>query len=158
MNTHLLFSIILVILIGFPARGGLASSSLASESSALALREHARVNGAGIYLADLVDGNANKSLSHIRVADSPVLGQTITLTRAQIYEKLIEYIPHFQDSNLVGSDSIKISRRVHTLNGTELNLMLSRILQTDYVRDRGVLEIRLLNRGPKSPYQTNHYY
>lgn len=100
----------------------------------------APVSGDGIFLSQIF--SAPQPLPLVRLGDAPAFGQTLVLTRAQVCDLLAAKAPGV-GTNFSGPDAIKISRRARTLRESDLLEMLTATLQSDYVKDKGQLELRL---------------
>ena len=120
--------------------GGFTSNLRAGEAPPLQLLAVAPVGGDGIFLPQIF--SSAQPLPAIRLADAPAFGKNLTLSRAQICELLAANAPGV-GTNFSGPDAIKISRRARTLGESDILGMLTAVLQHDYIKDRGQLELRL---------------
>jgi flagella basal body P-ring formation protein FlgA len=114
----------------------------------LTLRQAAQVDGAGVLLQQLVEGDETVS-TNLFVAAAPALSQTLVLSRAQIAEAARKLQPGLELTNWAGAEKIRISRRVRSLDEDELKTMLTATLQKEQARERGELELR-----PTRPWTT----
>ncbi|MCI0540895.1 MAG: flagellar basal body P-ring formation chaperone FlgA [Verrucomicrobiales bacterium] len=132
-------SLVLVVIFNGPP-----SSLLAADGApAWQLRPTAQVGLGGIYLDELFV-NPPASPPHVRLANSSVaLGQTVSFTRAQVTELLLEHAPDLAVTNWGGSTQIKITRRKRQLDETELKSLLTGTLQREFVKEKGELDLRL---------------
>jgi flagella basal body P-ring formation protein FlgA len=118
---------------------GLVSALFAETPASFQLAATAQVDSTGIFLQQLV--KSDQPLPSVRLTDAPALGGTVSFTRAQISSLLATAAPNLIVSNLDGSDSIEISRRMHTLSENAVLALLTGSLQRDYIKDRGQLEL-----------------
>jgi flagellar basal body P-ring formation protein FlgA len=122
-------------------RGGPALALRAAEPSSLDLHSAAQVDGDGVYLNQLIQ--SNPAAPTLRLADAPVFGKMMVLNRAQIVELARtngwEAPPA---TNWTGAAVVRISRRSHSLGEKEAMQMFTTLLQQQYVRDSGELELR----------------
>jgi flagellar basal body P-ring formation protein FlgA len=116
-------------------------SCLAAEPSDLQLAPVAEVTGEGVFLQQVV--KSSQPLPDLRLCDAPQMGTTLELSRSQVHDLLATAAPDLMTTNWAGADSIRISRRTHTLNEASLLALLTASLQQDYVKDRGELELNL---------------
>jgi len=75
------------------------------------------------------------------LAQAPVLGQTMSLSRQQIIDLAKDSFPELNTTNWSGPEVIKINRRVRQLCEAEMLEMVRAALQRDYVGGRGTLEL-----------------
>lgn len=108
----------------------------------LTLLTNAVVDSEGIFLSQVLTSAV--PLPHLRLADAPQFGQAAVLTRIQITEILQKVSAESATTNLLGADKVRISRRARPYNESEIKDQLTALLQNDYVKDRGELEIRFL--------------
>ncbi len=120
--------------------GMLTASSLASELPAWSLLSSTQVDGSGIHLDQLIKTTPPAVLPHLRLAPAPLLGQTVSFTRAQILQ-LLEKTPGIASTNWTGSAQIAITRRSRELSETELMELLQAALKKD-LNEKGALEFR----------------
>jgi flagellar basal body P-ring formation protein FlgA len=142
-NSSLLHRLIFwtkIILAGICFSNGLAHC-LAAEPSGLQLAPVAEVTGDGVYLQQVV--KSSQPLPASRLCDAPQVGATLELSRSQVNDLLTVAAPNLVTTNWAGADSIRISRRTHTLNEASLLALLTASLQQNYVKDRGELELNL---------------
>jgi flagella basal body P-ring formation protein FlgA len=122
--------------------GGFASPDSPGEASVLSLNSGAIVDGEGIYLGDVASDECESLLPRVRLGDSPALGQSVTLSRAQVAEVLQKAAPELTISNSIGAESVRVTRRARALHESDLRDLLTATLQRDYVQDKGELELR----------------
>jgi flagella basal body P-ring formation protein FlgA len=131
----------------------LASPPLAPRAGAapapFCLPPEAKVDGAGIYLNQLLLTNLHPTLPALRLAPAPPVGQTNSFTRQQIISLAKDAVPELDTTNWSGPELVRISRRVRQLCEADVTEMLRAALQKDYVGARGTLEIHFTR--PWSP-------
>ncbi len=125
------------------ARLEAAESTNAAPANALRLLSQATVDSQGVFLDQLVENGTENPALHLRVAAAPLFGQPLILTVSQVISAV-----RTQDVDLVksawsGAQKIRITRRARLLQEADVKDMLQAVLQRDYVRDRGDLEIFL---------------
>jgi flagella basal body P-ring formation protein FlgA len=136
MTTRLFLSVCFVCL-----SGGFALVA-GSEPSSLIFQNAVEVDGEGVFLNQIV-ASPEGAVPVMRVANSPTFGQTLMLTRKQVVESLAKANSQWTNTSWTGSDRIQITRRTRTLSETDLLDMLRAALQSELVKDRGELELRL---------------
>jgi flagellar basal body P-ring formation protein FlgA len=124
-------------------RGSLAAATPSDGAPALLLLTNAQVDTEGIFLAQIVDAAA-EPLPPVRLGDAPAFGQFLVLTRSHIAGLLLTQAPALASATWQGAERVRITRRAHTLTEAEMREQLTAVLQRDYVRDKGTLELRLL--------------
>jgi flagella basal body P-ring formation protein FlgA len=114
-----------------------------NESASWPLASQAQVDSQGIFLKNILAPNFNQPLPSVRLADAPNWGRVTFLTRAQITELLAKAAP---DLNPVwsGPERVRVIRRNRMLDETEVKQMLTSVLQSEHVRERGELELRFV--------------
>jgi flagellar basal body P-ring formation protein FlgA len=121
--------------------GGSAWSTETNGPAAV-LRPAVQVDGAGVFLPQLVEGQV-PSATHVCLAPAPGLTQTLVLTRGQIAEALGKTDPALAPASWSGAEQVKITRRVRRLEENELKDLVTATLQREQVRDKGELELHL---------------
>ncbi len=112
---------------------------LLADTSPLQLAPTAQVDGAGIFLQQIV--KSDQPLPSVRLTDAPAFGKTADFTRAQIIAFLATAAPEFVATNWTGADSVEVSRRNHVLTEASALALLTSTLQKNYVKDKGDLEL-----------------
>ena len=121
--------------------GGHFSLNLrADEVTSFQMPAAAQVCGDGIFLPQIL--TSSQPLPVIRLGDAPAFGKTLILTRAQVCGLLAASAPGV-GTNFSGPDAIKISRRSRTFGESDLLGLLTATLQQNYVKSKGLLELRL---------------
>jgi flagella basal body P-ring formation protein FlgA len=128
--------VVLQLVLGTPA-----CRAYGGEPAAFQLQAEAKVDGAGIFLQQVVATNLHATLPILRLAQAPVLGQTTSLSRQQIIDLAKDACPELNTTNWSGPPLVRISRRVRQLCEAEVVEMLRAPLQRDYVGARGTLEL-----------------
>lgn len=133
----------------------LAPAARAQEPVTWQLLPEAKVDSAGIFLNQLVApssssvvGPAPVVLPQIRLAPAPHLGQTASFSRTQIAELVQKSAPELILTNWSGATRVRVSRRTRPLADYEMTAMLTAVLQQDYAKDRGELELHLSRTLP----------
>jgi flagella basal body P-ring formation protein FlgA len=135
MDRFILCSVLALVL---APPGGRAA---AGEPDAFQLQAEAKVDGAGIFLDEVLTLSPHATLPKLRLAPAPVLGQTTSLSRQQIIALAKDAVPALNTTNWSGPEVVRIGRRVRLLCEAEVVEMLQTALQRDYVGGRGTLEI-----------------
>ncbi len=114
----------------------------ADEGAAWALRTNVLAGGEGVFLADVVLSAGDAPLPDVRLAEAPVFGQALALTRAQVGEALAR-VGMTTATNWSGAARVSITRRSRMLGEADLLALVRTTLQEQHVKDRGELELRL---------------
>jgi flagella basal body P-ring formation protein FlgA len=135
--------LVLGLLVLFPLTLAAAPyESLANlDPAAWRLLPQVQVHLAGIYLNEVVE-NSLTPLPHLRLAAAPPLGRAITLTRFQIAELVRKTEPELVPTNWCGAMQVRVTRRTRWLEEVETKERLVTVLQRDFVKERGDLELR----------------
>jgi flagella basal body P-ring formation protein FlgA len=129
---------LLTLLIG----GRLAVCAFSAQPPALTFPATARCQGHGVYLTDLFPSTKQLNLPKLRLSDAPEFGQAALLTRDQVSQAIRTAIPSLNLTNLAGADRCQVIRHARSLDEMELKERLTVMLQEDYARDMGELELR----------------
>jgi flagella basal body P-ring formation protein FlgA len=135
---RVILSFVLALVLAAPAGRAVAGDA---EGSPFQLQAEAKVDGAGIYLNQLLIPPPHATLPKLRLAQSPILGQTMSLSRQQIIALAKDAVPALNTTNWSGPELVRISRRVRQLCEADVLEMLRAALQKDYAGGRGTLEI-----------------
>lgn len=103
-------------------------------------RPAVQVQGEGLFLDQLVAG---PDLPHLRLCDSPGFGKSLCLKRTELAAMAMTNGFELPLTNCAGPEITRISRRARALDEKEALLLLSSVLQKEYVKDLGELELRL---------------
>lgn len=123
---------------------GLPQAIFAEETAALKLVPQAKVDSAGIFLDQLIfSTSTNEVVPHIRVASAPVPGQTTSFSQADVLILIRSCNAGLVVTNLSGARQIQITRRMRPFEETDLLEMLSEVLQQQYIKNQGELELHL---------------
>lgn len=117
---------------------GFAAESLGT----LELLPQVTVGSRGILLSDLVTNKTDQPLPPVQLAVAPAIGRPMFLTRLQVADLLNKKAPELSCSNIIGADRIKIVRAARIVTEALLKEMLTGVLQKEYVKDHGELELR----------------
>ena len=105
------------------------------------LRGATQTDGAGVFLNQVVE--APVDLPHLRLCDAPQFGKSIVLKRAEVGE-LARNAGLDQDlTNWTGPGVVRISRRSRVLADKEVLQRLTQLLQKQFVKEQGELELHL---------------
>jgi flagella basal body P-ring formation protein FlgA len=117
---------------------------LADESPTFFVLTNAQVDSAGVFLSHLVAAGSPGALPHARLADAPAFGQVAVLPRARVIELVRQAAPDLVPAGATwaGAERVTVTRRARLLAEAELKEQLTTVLQRDFVRDRGELELR----------------
>ena len=102
-----------------------------------------QADGEGVFLSQVVDNSSSLSLPSIRLSDAPPFGQALVLSRARIIEQLGKTAPEWVSAFWTGAEQVRVTRRARSLTEAEIKEQLTLLLERDYVRDKGELELRL---------------
>ncbi|HMJ88585.1 MAG TPA: flagellar basal body P-ring formation chaperone FlgA [Candidatus Acidoferrum sp.] len=105
------------------------------------LQTEAQVGGVGVFLDEILS-STNAVAPHVRIAAAPRAGQTLTLSRKQVEAALVR-TSDSAFTNCLGADQVRVTRRVRSLDEEALKVLLTTQFQTDFIKDRGDLELRL---------------
>ena len=119
-----------------------ANWSEASEASSLSLLPVVQVDGQGVFLQQLV--KSAQPLPALKLCESPALGKTTELTRTQVNDLIAAAEPDLATTNWIGAPSVTISRRARAFTEHEMLSLLTATLQREYVKEKGELELSLL--------------
>ena len=138
---------------------GLASGALAAAETpkasgalpvvAIELPASVLVDGAGVFLHQLLGGSAPAGVAQIRVAASPSPVQMLNFSRAQVADLVARHAPELGACAWSGAAQVRVTRRLRALEEAELKQHLTDVLQREHVKERGELELRLVR--PWSP-------
>jgi flagella basal body P-ring formation protein FlgA len=121
---------------------------LAVEPPTLSLRPEVQVDGAGIFVSQLLEGPALAPVTGVRLQEAPPVNRPVTLTRTQIVEALKRAGPEWGSARWEGPEAVRVLRRARPLAESELKDKLTVVLQSEQVRDKGELELRLMRPWP----------
>lgn len=127
---------------------GAAASDARAESAVsgiqlptLTLNAEAKVDGQGVFLAQVVSAPPGIELPSLRLMDAPRVGLPQTLTRTNLELLLAQCATPVTVSNWLGADSIRVVRQSRMLGERELKDLLRANLQERVVRERGEVEV-----------------
>jgi flagellar basal body P-ring formation protein FlgA len=110
----------------------------------LTLLSSTLVDSEGVFLAQVIEVSPGQALPQVRLADAPAFGQSVTLTRTDILGVMRKAAPDLVSSHWGGAEQVRITRRSRILDEAGLKEQLGAVLQRDYVKNRGDLEIRMV--------------
>ena len=105
------------------------------------LRSDVRVDGQGVFLNQVLQTGV--AMPALRLCDSPVFGKSLLLKRAEILELARAAGLDKPLTNWAGPEFARITRRARPLAEKELLQQLTSVLQKEYVKEEGALELRL---------------
>ena len=108
------------------------------------LKAQATAGSQRVFLSDLLTNISDEPLPRIALATAPAIGRPMFFTRAQVNELLTKKAPELVCTNWAGADKVKVSRATRVLTQPVLSELLTGALQTEYVKDRGQLELRFM--------------
>lgn len=120
-----------------------AMGAFAEGPVARSLVATAHVDSTGVFADQILTPGPDGSLPHVRLVSAPAPGQTISLTRVQVQDLLQKHAPDLVGTNWTGSAQVRIDRRSRSLDETEFKALLTDTLQSESVKDKGELELRL---------------
>jgi flagella basal body P-ring formation protein FlgA len=118
-----------------------APHAKAAEPVSFQLLADVQVDSTGIFLNQIV--LPLTLVPPIRLAQAPLLGQTASLSRAQVIALANAAAPALDMTNWTGPDHVNVTRRTRLLGEAEMTTLLRATLQREYVSERGELEIHL---------------
>lgn len=110
----------------------------------LSLVNPTQVDGAGIFLDQVLAASPPAAVPHVRLAPAPAVGQTASLARTQVVQWVRLHAPELVSTNWTGADRVRVTRAARALDEVEVRELVRQTLQRDLVKDRGELELRLL--------------
>jgi len=130
-------------LLGLGLLAAPADGFSSEDSQPWELRPEVQVESGGIYLDQLVAPQLASSLPQVRLAASPALGQSVSITRDQIVVMAQKLLPDLAATNFSGATQIRVSRRTRSLPAVEVVALLTETLQKEFVKEKGELELTL---------------
>lgn len=113
------------------------------------LRAAIQVDGQGVLLSQVLQ--TNPPLPSLRLCDSPAFGKSLLLKRAEVIELARAAGLDKVLTNWAGPEFVRVTRRARPLAERDLIQQLTSILQKEYVKEEGKLELRL--SGPWTTVQ-----
>jgi flagella basal body P-ring formation protein FlgA len=105
---------------------------------------NAVVDSEGMFLSQLLVPEPSHPAPQIQIAEAPKFGQATMLTRSQIMEALQRAGSEMVSNQWAGAEKIRVTRRARAFNESDLKEQLTELLQKDYVKEKGELEIRFM--------------
>jgi flagellar basal body P-ring formation protein FlgA len=118
-----------------------AGQPLTNQLPVFQLRAATNIDGAGVFLDQVAI--FDNELPHLRLCDAPAFGKPLVLKRSQIIDLARSAGFDQPLTNAVGPEAIRVSRRSRTLDEKEAIQLLTAVLQKEFVKDQGELELRL---------------
>jgi flagella basal body P-ring formation protein FlgA len=123
---------------------GGVQAAFADDAITWQLLPQAQVDSSGIFLVQLVVPSTTTVVPpQIRLASAPHLGQTASFSRAQIAALALKQNPDLILTNWTGAEQVRVSRRTRQFGEFDLTALLTSTLQSEFVKDRGELEVHL---------------
>jgi len=123
------------------AQGEEPAAPVANAPAPLQLRPAVQVDGTGIFLAQVLA--ASPELPVVRLCDAPAFGKLAILKRADVADLAQAAGLDLPLTNWTGPETMRIGRRVRPLAEQEMVQLLGSVLQKQFVKDQGDLELRL---------------
>jgi len=109
-----------------------------------------KVDSSGVFLDQILTASStNQILPHIRLARSPVPGQTASFSRSIVAGFAQACVPGLVMTNWGGATEVRVSRRLRPFEDSDLLELLTATLQKEYVKSQGELELHLTRPWPK---------
>jgi flagella basal body P-ring formation protein FlgA len=123
------------------AHAGNSDVSPTNEAPFVQLRSAVQVDGGGVFLNQILEHGLDAPA--LRLCDAPAFGKSASLKRGEIAELARAAGLDNPFTNWAGPEAVRISRRVRPLAEQEIVRLLSSVLQKQFVKDQGELELRL---------------
>ena len=124
------------------ARGDDASASTTNQAPLIKLQATIQVDGEGVFLSQLVEPSSF-DLPRLRLCDAPQFGKLVVLKRAEVTALARTAGLEQTLTNWAGAGVVRISRRSRALAEKEVTQGLTAVLQKQFVKEQGELELRL---------------
>ncbi len=115
--------------------------SNATPAAVIRLSSARQVDGEGVFLNQLIEPGIE--LPRLRLCDPPPCGKSLLLKRAEVAELARAAGLDQPLTNWGGSETVRVSRRLRPLAEQEALQLLTSILQQQYIKEQGELELRL---------------
>ena len=140
-NPALWSSCLLLSLAIFASAAEDPALTVSNQTPTLQLRTAIQVDGQGVFLGQLLEPGTE--LPALRLCDAPMFGKSLLLKRAEIAE--LSRLAGLEQpvTNWAGPESVRISRKVRTFAEKEMLQLLTSVLQKQFVKEQGDLELRL---------------
>jgi flagella basal body P-ring formation protein FlgA len=106
------------------------------------LQATVQVDETGIHLDQILEPGKGDTVPHLKVADAPQPGKSLTLNRDRILEAIRAQKDLDAPKILVGAEAVKVTRKMRKLEESEVRELVAAVLQKDLVGQRGDLELR----------------
>jgi flagella basal body P-ring formation protein FlgA len=128
---------------------GFVSIGTAASPEPLKLLPQAQVDGSGVFLDQIVTTSNAQVVPHIRLARAPHAGEAVAFSRSDVAALAQAGGAGLLTTNWTGADAVSVSRRVRPFEDSDLLELLTDVLQKEYVKNLGELELHLTRPGPK---------
>jgi flagella basal body P-ring formation protein FlgA len=115
--------------------------SQTNQAPLVQLRSAVQVDSGGVFLSQILEHDPGAPA--LRLCDAPAFGKSALLKRAEVAELARAAGLDNPFTNWAGPEAVRISRRVRPLAEQEIVRLLSSVLQKQFVKDQGELELRL---------------
>jgi flagella basal body P-ring formation protein FlgA len=124
------------------ALAGAAGAPAPAQSQVLLT--NAEATSEGIFLEQIAANPGGLPLPHLRLGDAPAFGQATILVRPQVLAAVQLAAPALAAAtNWSGAERVRVVRLARPLAEAEIREQLTAALQSELVRDKGDLELRL---------------
>jgi flagella basal body P-ring formation protein FlgA len=140
---------LILLLLGLPqmVRGQAGSTT---EPVCWKLLPQVKVDSSGVFLDQIATGSsATQTLPHLRLARSPLSGQTASFSRSEVAGIAQACVAGLVMTNWSGATEVRVSRRLRAFEDSDLLELLTATLQKEYVKNQGELELHLTRPWPK---------
>jgi flagella basal body P-ring formation protein FlgA len=132
----------LVLGLSLAASLSAAAGDQAAPAVSWQLQPEARVDSSGLFLNQIVKSTPPVALPQIRLAPAPPVGQTVFFSRSQILDLAQGRLAGLSITNWTGAARVKVTRRSRQLDEPEMTTLLTAVIQSNYVKNMGELELR----------------
>jgi flagella basal body P-ring formation protein FlgA len=138
---------ILAMLVCF---AGLASAADVAAPCSYQLMPQIQVDSSGIFLDQVIlCSNPGNIVPHAFLACAPRLGQTEAFSQNDIAVLARAGGAGLTLTNWTGGGAVRVSRRIRTLEDSDIVELLTAALQKEYVKNQGELELHLTRPWPR---------
>jgi len=113
----------------------------------LSIKKVVGCNIDGLYLDQLISAENTKIvIPHVKVTNPPAFGTTVSLKTSFVKNFCAQYIPELPDLEWDAPESISVFRNTRSLSEPEIVQIIKDKLQSDFIKDKGELELNLLSQ------------
>ncbi len=140
---NFLKQVLFPLLIALPQMGWVQAGS-AAEADSWTLLPQAQVDSSGVFLDQIAAASgATQVLPHVRLARAPRAGQTVSYSRSEVAGLAHSCATGLLMTNWGGATAVRVSRRLRAFEDSDLLDLLTAVLQKEYVKSQGELELHL---------------